>query len=92
MIAIDKQTMAMATDTAPGNNRLALNRLLLLDAAAATYPSNISCNESAIANHCSNVATATAPAKKEKPNDSDGYKTRLLQQILQRKEKRKQQQ
>jgi len=43
-----------------------------LIAAAEMYPSNISCNESAIANRCSDVATAMATAKKGKPKDSDG--------------------
>ncbi len=58
--------MMMATDMAPGNDCLAMNLLLLLDTAAITYPSNISCNESAIANHCSDGATATAPSKEMK--------------------------
>ncbi len=71
-IAINKQMMVMATDTAPGNPHLAINQLLLLDTAAATYPSNISCYELAIANPCSDAATATAPAKKGKPKDSNG--------------------
>ena len=68
--------MAMATDMAPGNNRLAINRLLLLDAAAAMYPSNISCYELAIANPCSNATTVMAPAK----NDSNGNKTQKRKQ------------
>jgi len=83
VIAIDKQMIVMATDTAPGNPCLVINQLLLLDAAAATYPLTISCNEWAVANCCSNVATATAPAKKEKPKESNGYKTLLLPRILQ---------
>jgi len=54
----------MATNTAPGNDCLVINQMLLLDPAAITYPSNISCNELAHANRFRDVATATAPSKK----------------------------
>jgi len=79
-----------ATDMATANDYLVIKQLLLLDAATATYPSNISCYESAIANPSSNAATVTAPAKKGKPKDSNGYKTLLLQLILQRKGEKQQ--
>jgi len=61
---INKETMAMATNMATANDHLAINQLLLLDTAAATYPSNISCYKCDVANPCSDAATATAPSKK----------------------------
>jgi len=64
-IAIEKQTMVMATDMASAKAHLVMNQLLLVT-AAATYPAKISCNELAISNHCSAVAIATASAKNKK--------------------------